>query len=276
MERRPGRGPRPRSRGRGAVLLCGVCGVLLLLSAWGCGSGADDSGDRGDRGDRGREAARKNPAAEAEWAWLQRTKTELDGQRARLAAGPADPRLAQQARTLGDEFDRRLIALLNADPPVQGEPLTRRQQDALRLKSDEDIHLAHTFIEAGGDYQRAIDIYKQALAIDPGNPRLREELARAQARRYMTRPAFAQVQKGMDPEAVRGLLGQPNLNNVRSYPERGVVGWFYPKDASGAAAAVWFHKEDGRLTVYLADFDAVQPPAAPPRPPAPPATRSST
>ena len=138
--------------------------------------------------------------------------------------------------------------------------------------------LARQFIDQGGDYQRAIDIYREALAVDPGNQRLREELARAQARRYMTRETFGQVKEGMEQEEVRRLLGQPNLHNVRDYPDRGVVGWFYPKDASGAAAAVWFHMEEGGATVYLLDFNALDPqaPAEPtPGPPPVPAQRST-
>jgi 23S rRNA G2069 N7-methylase RlmK/C1962 C5-methylase RlmI len=239
------------------LLALALCGLLPVA---GCGSG-----------DPEREAVHKGGAPEAEWTWLRKARTELDAQRARLAASPTDPKLAEPARALSDEYNRRLVAFLNADPPVQGQPLSARQREALRMKSDEDIVLARAFIEQGGDYERAIDIYKQALVVDPGNPRLQEELKQAQGRRYMTREAFAQVQKGMDQDAVRRLLGQPNLNNVHAYPDRGVSGWFYRKDATGAAAAVWFHKEDGRLVVYLADFDALQPqqaaPAGPPQAP---------
>ena len=137
------------------------------------------------------------------------------------------------------------------------------------MKSEEEIHLARTYIERGGDYQRAIDIYKEAMLVDPGNPRLKEALANAEARRYMTPATFAQARKGMDQDEVRRLLGQPNLNNVRTYPDRDVVGWFYPRDPRGTAAAVWFHKEDGRLVVYLTDFEALNP-QAPPQPGAPP------
>ena len=146
--------------------------------------------------------------------------------------------------------------------------MTQRQKAALRMKSDEDVVLAHQLIDEGGDYQRAIEIYKEDLAIDPGDPRLAEELAKAQGRRYMARDVFAQLKKGMSQDEVRGLLGAPNPHSVRDYPDRGVVGWFYPKDASGAAAAVWFAKSDGRYAVYLVDFDAIKPPAAVPAQPA--------
>lgn len=254
---------RLRSRKRGAVLLCGV---LLSAGIAGCGPSADE-----------RQTARQSPAPEAEWAWLQQAKRTLDGQRAKLAGGAAgDPELARRSAALAAEFNRRLVELINADPPVQGEPLSERQQAAIRMKSDEDIRLARQFIAQGGDYQRAIDICKEALSVDPGNPRLREELARAQARRYMTRETFAQVKEGMDQQEVRSLLGQPNLHNVRDYPDRSVVGWFYPKDESGAAAAVWFHDDGGRYTVYLFDFDALRPRSPAESFPPPGAPRSST
>jgi hypothetical protein len=217
-------------------------------------------------------AARKPAAAEAEWSWLERTEAQLAERRARLAAAP-DPKLQKETDSLSDELNRRLAAYINADPPIQGEPPTARQKVALRLKSDEEIHLARAYLEQGGDFQRAIDILNQALAVDADNPRLKEELARAEARRYMTRQTFAQARKGMAPDEVRRLLGAPNLNNVRGYPDHNVVGWFYPRNAAGAAAAVWFHREDGKLVVYLTDFDALRPPPAAPAPPpgAPPA-----
>jgi hypothetical protein len=244
---------------RTACFVLAGLGCAVLLPA-GCGPAPGPS------------VQHRRPAAEAEGSRLERLKADLDVRRARLASAanaasatgkPADPNLTQEARetaALGQDFDRRLTELLNADPPVQGEPLNPRQTAALRMKADEDIETARTLIEHGGDYTRAIGIYQEDLALDPGNPRLRAELASAQARRYMTRTSFAQVKAGMDPETVRHLLGAPNPDNVRAYPEKGVTGWFYPRDAGGTAAAVWFHKEDGRPAVYLADFNALAPP----------------
>lgn len=224
--------------------------LLLLLPALPAGCGPAG----------GPAAQRRRPAAEAEESRLERIKADLDARRARLAASTvADPNLARETAALSRDFDRRLAELLNADPPVEGEPLDRRQTAALRMKADQDIETSRALIEHGGDYPRAIGLYQEDLALDPGNPRLRAELARAQGRRYMTRSAFAQVHAGMDAETVRGLLGAPRPDNVRGYPEKRVTGWFYPKDASGSAAAVWLHREDGRLAVYLADFDALAP-----------------
>jgi tetratricopeptide (TPR) repeat protein len=264
MHRKPGAALLRRSLL--TAILTGLAGTL------GCGPSAGPEEQA--------EAGAVSQAANAEWSWLQETKKDLDRRRAALATLAAsgtevDPKLAREAEALSLEFNRRLVELINADPPVQGKPASERQKAAIRMKSDEEIVLARQFIEQGGDYQRAVDIYKEALAVDPGNSRLREELARAQARRYMSREAFDQVKEGMEQEEVRRLLGQPNLHNVRDYPDRGVVGWFYPKDTSGAAAAVWFRKESGSASVYLLDFNALDPRAAaepvPPPVPAGPA-----
>jgi tetratricopeptide (TPR) repeat protein len=272
MEGSLGRGRR-RTRKLAAALVCAVLGIAAL--ATGCGKSRDEAG-----------AARQSPASEAEWAWLQKTQRTLAEERARLAAAnPADAKTAAALRRQTAELNARLVGFINADPPVQGQPLTGRQQAAIRMKSDEDLLLAREFIDQGGDYQRAIEIYQEALAIDPGYARLEEELAKARARRYTTREAFAQLKKGMSQDEVRGLLGPPNLHSVRDYPARGVVGWFYPKDASGAAAAVWFAKSngsDGGYAVYLFDFDALQPqapgqsPGAPAEPPRAPRTPAAT
>jgi hypothetical protein len=244
-------------------------GALTL--AGGCGPAKPESG------------AGQSRAAGAEWSWLEQTHKTLEDQRARLAAADPTPTpasiaaregLRKQTTALAAELDRRLVAFINADPPVQGQPVTERQQAALRMKSGEDVVLARQLIDEGGDYQRAIAIYKEDLAVDPADPQLAAELAKAQGRRYMARDVFAQLKKGLSQEEVRGLLGAPNPHSVRDYPDRGVVGWFYPRDASGAAAAVWFSRNDGHdgktgpYAVYLFDFDAIKPPAPAPAPPA--------
>jgi outer membrane protein assembly factor BamE (lipoprotein component of BamABCDE complex) len=217
-------------------------------------------------------------AADAEWAWIQSTKKSVDARRAQLAQAraantPELGALEREVASRAEELDRRIVGFINADPPAEGEKLAGRRLEAVRLKSDEDILLAHEFIEQGGDYRRAIEIYEAALAVDPDNPRLADELAAARARRYMTAERFAQVKKGMTQDEVRELLGQPNVRDVREFPERGITAWFYTRDADGRAAAVWFSRGSSRdlPAVYMADFHAVEAPGqGPVSPPAPP------
>lgn len=236
-------------------------GGLLLAAPTGC------AGERGGTAPEGR-SGDQAAAADAEWAWLQQAKKALDAKRQQLAGAPAAPArperaaLAKEVAALSEDLDRRLVDFINASPLSEGEKPAGRLLAAIRMKSDEDIHLAGRFIEQAGDYRRAIEIYEAALAVDPENPQLKEALASARAHRYMTAERFLQVKKGMTQDEVRALLGQPNLRDVRDFPDRGVTAWFYTKDADGRAAAVWFSREKGVHTVYMADFDAVEPQAA--------------
>ncbi len=87
----------------------------------------------------------------------------------------------------------------------------------------------------------------------------------------MTAARFSRAAPGMTADQVRAALGPPNAHDVRAYPDKGVVGWFYPREG-GAAAAVWFDRRDGAPTAYLCDWNALPLPAAPtpPAAPAPP------
>jgi tetratricopeptide (TPR) repeat protein len=245
-----------------ALLCCCLLGPAVLTA---CGGSADDEDPA---------SMTRAAAADSEWIWLEKAHQTLTAKREELAgarqarrgqetaeADPAVQALALDVRARTEEYRRRLLDFINRNPPPAGEKASGRTLEALRLKSDEDILVAREHIDEGGDYRTAIDIYEAALAVDPDNPRLREELERAQARRYMTRERFEQVQEGMTADQVRTLLGSPNVNDVREYPERGVTGWFYARDARGGAAAVWFEKKgrNGQQVVYEVAFDALPP-----------------
>ena len=75
--------------------------------------------------------------------------------------------------------------------------------------------------------------------------------------RFMTADRLETVHQGMTEEEVQGLLGLPTAANVREFDE-GVVGWFYPKEVPGTAAAVFFREEGDRLRVYSTKIDAVK------------------
>lgn len=241
--------------GPGLALVAALC-VLATLAA--CGGGG--------------ETASADAAQEAEWAELQQMKQTLDAKRAELAqareqlaaAGEEEAaelsarveQLAAETQTMADDFNSRLVTYINANAPVVGEPPTERQKEAIRLKSAEDILYAQEYIEQGGDYSRAIDIYKAALVADPENQELQAALTTAESQRYMSEERFAEVKRGMSDDQVRQLLGTPHYRNVREF-ENGTVGWFYPTDVNRSAAAIYFRKKGDDLEVYNADYRAV-------------------
>jgi hypothetical protein len=221
-----------------------------------------------------REAQARQAARQAEWTWLQtsqgelaRLKQEARAAQVALAAAAEDAKAAAQAQfdaadkqamALEEEFGRRLVDYINADPVIQGEAPTESQLDALRMKSDSDIAMAQEYVDLGGDYRRAIDILETARGVDPDNPKLLAELEKHKAMRFAIQERFDQVKRGMTQDEVRAILGQVNLRNVRDYPERNVVAWFYSKEAGGAAA-VFFEKKGDQFVVYKVDFEAVKP-----------------
>ena len=167
--------------------------------------------------------------------------------------------LEEEVAAMTDEYGGRLVDALNANPMIEGEEPTEMQRTLIAMKSDEDLALARDWIEKGGDYKRAIEIYNTALLIDPDNEKVLAALAEAESARYMNAELFEQAKKGMTQEQVRAILGQVNLHNIREYPDRGVVAWFYPTNEEGGAAAVWFResKKTGELEAYLIKFEQV-------------------
>jgi tetratricopeptide (TPR) repeat protein len=243
----------------------------------------------------GGEEEAKEAARESEWQALQEAKQSLEAKRSELAevrgrlalsdtgadeaaaeaggeeaaaatAAEASPEeLAARADALEQEiadesetFNERLVTFINDDPIIEGEPPTERQMAAIRMKSAEDMAIAREYIDKAGDHRRAIDIYETALQVDPENAELQAALEEARGARFMTAERFGQVKKGMTQEEVRSLLGTANPRNIRSYPEREVEAWFYPK-GGGGAAAVFFQKDKGdAMVVYQIDFEAVK------------------
>lgn len=156
----------------------------------------------------------------------------------------------------GDTLQTALVELINADPPIEGEPRTPAVEEALRVKAEEDVALAQEYIDRGGNYARAIQIYEDVLAYNPDNPEALAALERAQQMRYMDAERFARVVEGMTKAEVREALGPVNLRNTRAYQELGLEAWFYPKGADGRPAAVYFWERGGQWEVYRAVFDA--------------------
>ncbi len=162
-----------------------------------------------------------------------------------------------------DELYGKLIEYINNSGLVEGAELTPEQRRAFDWKADIDISYAQEYIDKGGDYKRAIDIYNQALMSDEGNAKLLAAVERAETLRYMDEERFSQVKKGMSQDEVQALLGTVKNTNVRDFAEKARLGWFYPKDpeAGGGAAGVYFRqkpKGSENWVVEITDFEAVK------------------
>ncbi len=196
-------------------------------------------------------------AAEAEDGGEAAEEGEADEALAEEEIEAEITRLEREISTETQELYTEVVEAFNENPPNQGEPLTEVQQRIVRLKSDEDILVAQEYIEKGGNYQKAIQIYEDALKLDPDYQRLQDVLAQAQGQRYMDEERFSQVEKGMTGEEVAAVLGTPFHFNVRESDDGQTV-WMYPKSEKRDAAGVWFRKNGEDLTVIATDFNAVK------------------
>ena len=185
---------------------------------------------------------------------------EADSEAA-VSAEDLEAQLAQMGADvdeLSDNFMTSLVMFLNSADMLADEAPTGLQLEAIRLKSSEDMLIAQEYIDRGGDYRRAIEILNTSLIVDPDNPDLLGARDKASIDQFMTAERFETVAKGMTQADVRSILGTPNPHNVRDYPEKSVVAWFYRSEDKGAAG-VWFEEKDGVMTVYRAEFDAIKP-----------------
>jgi len=164
--------------------------------------------------------------------------------------------LQDEVTRLSDQVAEKVVAYLNAAQLTVDGERTPDQQFAIDVKVGEDILVAQEYVDKGGDYSRALDIYHMAQALDPDNPELLAAIAKAESDRYMTEERFAQVKKKMTEDEVRRLLGQVKHTNVREFEDKGVVGWFYRKE-DGGAAGVYFKESKGQMLVYSTDYNAI-------------------
>ncbi len=250
------------------LLILGAVAVLGSVSA--CSKGNDED-----------EALAQRQARLAELrdekASLDQERQDLADMRAQLARAKAgelaegeevDPDALQaqidqkdaDITTKAETLNGNLVTYINDDPPVEGEPISAETKAAFDLKASEDIVLAKEYITGGGEYSRAIQIYDDILSFAPDNQAALEAKKEAEALRYMDEERFAQVKKGMTSEQVKAVLGTPNRNSIRDYPEKGLKAWYYPKDDQGNAAAVFLrkNKKGDDYDVYRTDFNFIK------------------
>ena len=276
---------------RGRTFLALASLVLLALFAGCSGDGQDEAAEqasalwneiqqqkdkldaeRTELGELEQQLIAAESAGDEEAAEGEDAEPTEDGE----AAEPAEPAMTPdeiQAKidelrsTITADTDAlygKVVETINNSGLVEGAELTPEQRQAFDMKAEIDIIYAQEYIDRGGDYQRAIDIYGQALRSDPTNEKLLAARAEAERLQHMDEERFALVKKGMTQAEVRQVLGTVKNTNVREFTEQSRIGWFYRKE-DGGAAGVYFKEKStgsGNWVVEVFDFDAIKPPSA--------------
>ena len=128
-----------------------------------------------------------------------------------------------------------------------------------QLLAREKIMLGDEYMTVLSRYDKAIELYRQALEYQPDSADARQRIATAEQRRYVSMTAFANIKSGMKEEAVQGLVGLPREDWIKQVVQNNRVYsvWIYPK-ADGGASAIYF--DNG--VVYHTNWNAAAPPAS--------------
>lgn len=127
------------------------------------------------------------------------------------------------------------------------------------LLAREKIILGDEYMTVLSRYDRAIELYREALELQPGSTDAQQRIALAERRRFVSMNDFANVKTGMKEDAVQRLVGLPREDWIKQVTQNNRVYsvWIYPK-ADGGASAIYF--DNG--VVYHTNWNAAAPPAA--------------
>jgi tetratricopeptide (TPR) repeat protein len=129
---------------------------------------------------------------------------------------------------------------------------------AASLLATEKIILGDDYMSVLSRYDKALELYREALSIDPNNRDAQQRIALAEQKRFVSMQAFAGVAKGMKESEVRRIVGLPREDWIKQVVERNRVYsvWIYPR-ADGGASAIYFDNGE----VYHTNWNAAAPPA---------------
>jgi tetratricopeptide (TPR) repeat protein len=128
-----------------------------------------------------------------------------------------------------------------------------------QLLAREKIILGDEYMTVLSRYDKAIDLYREALVLQPGSVEAQQRITAAEQKRFVSMTAFANVKTGMKEQAVEGLVGLPREDWIKQVVQNNRIYsvWIYPK-ADGGASAIYF--DNG--IVYHTNWNAAAPPAS--------------
>lgn len=204
-------------------------------------------------------AAAAAPTAPVKGAWEQIEADYKWLQTLRAAAPAIDPRAPRKQRIETYLRNERKVEPVYARFIEKLESYYQKTGDqrAAQLFAREKVRIGDGYMEILSRYDRAINMYRSALYVDPNNVEAKTKLELAEARRHVSPESFVRVTTGMHEADVQALLGDPREDWIRQKIEGSRVFsvWIYPR-RDGGAAAVYF--ESG--VVYHTNWDAAPAP----------------
>jgi len=130
---------------------------------------------------------------------------------------------------------------------------------AAAMFAREKIALGDEYMNVLSRYDRAIELYREALRYESQNPDALRKIGEAEQRRFVSMTSFAVVKTGMKEAEVQKLVGMPREDWIKQVVQNNRVYsvWIYPKE-DGGASAIYF--DNG--VVYHTNWNAAAPPAA--------------
>ena len=193
-----------------------------------------------------------------EWSLLTADYQWIQTLRAAQKPVPANATRKQQIEIVL-ENQQKLAATYQAFIDKLTEYLDRTADPrAAKLLAGEKILLGDEYMNVLSRYEKALELYRRALEIEPANTTAAARIALVEQRRFVSMTSFAGVKTGMKEEEVRKLVGLPREDWIKQVVQNNRVYsvWIYPK-ADGGASAIYF--DNG--VVYHTNWNAAAPAA---------------
>jgi hypothetical protein len=199
----------------------------------------------------------QNKSSDRDWNLLVTDYQWLENLRKAQAQAPAGSSRKVMIETALSNLEKLQPAWNAFDVKVNDYYERTHDPRAASLMAREKIVMGDQFMGVLSRYDRAIDYYRGALAIDPENADAKSRIALAESRRFVPMAPFANLKTGMKEDDVRTLIGLPREDWIKQVVQNNRVFsvWIYPK-ADGGAAAVYF--DNG--VVYHTNWNAAAPP----------------
>ncbi|MEA2238374.1 MAG: hypothetical protein QOC81_3098 [Thermoanaerobaculia bacterium] len=194
-----------------------------------------------------------------EWGVLSAEYLRIDALRRAQPLPPANASRKQMLETVLD--NQKKLEPVSVPLLDRVKEYFDRTHDprAAQVLAREKIIMGDEYMQYLSRYDKALELYRAAVDLDPSSADAKQRVTLAEQRRFVAMTAFANVKSGMKEDAVRSMVGLPREDWIKQVVQNGRVYsvWIYPKE-DGGASAVYF--DNG--IVYHTNWNAAAPPAS--------------